>query len=290
MNRDSTGLLKRPCWKVAVVPLCLAACSPGEDAGDPTVARAFDQRLYWSDLRQVIPLDVTGADSTAMATAFITNWLHQQVVLNKAEQNIAASDKDFETKLRDYRNSLLIFAYEQELVNQKLDTAVSADELAQYYEANKVNFELRDNILRARWFKITETDKRTRRRLEEAFMSGRPEEMREVELWLAERGHPIVDRSASWTTWSELRSELPVAYRDAEDLLEGGKRIVLMEGDQLFFLEVLELRVKNSSSPLDLVEQDIRSILLNQRKLQLLERMRQDLYREALDRKDIEIQ
>ena len=57
----------------------------------------------------------------------------------------------------------------------------------------------------------------------------------------------------------------------------------------MFFLEVLELRGENSVSPLNLVDSDIRSILLNQRKLQLLEHMRQDLYREALDRKDIEV-
>ncbi len=272
-----------------MVPLLLMACTPGEDGGDPVVARAFDQKLYWSDMRQVIPLEVTGADSAAMATAFITNWLNQQVVLNKAEQNIAVEDKDFEVKLREYRNSLLIFAYEQELVNQKLDTAVGAEELARYYDDNKVNFELRDNILRARWFKITEGDKRTRRRLEEAFLSGKPEDMREVELWLAQRGHTIVDRSSTWTTWSELRTELPVGQAAEDVPLQSGQRFVLKEGDLMFFLDVLELRGRNSASPLDLVERDIRSILLNQRKLQLLERMRQDLYREALDRKDIEV-
>jgi hypothetical protein len=289
VNHLHTGLLDRPWFKAALVPLWLVACTPGEDGGDPVVARAFDQKLYWSDIRQVIPLEVSGADSAAMASAFITNWLNQQVVLHKAEQNIGGEDKDFEVKLRDYRNSLLIFAYEQELVNQKLDTAVGAGELAQYYEANKVNFELRDNILRARWFKVTEGEKRTRRRLEEAFMSGKPEDMREVELWLAQRGHPIMDRSSTWTTWSELRAELPEGRAAEEVHLQSGQRTVLREGDQMFFLDVLELRERNSVSPLDLVERDIRSIVLNQRKLQLLERMRQDLYREALDRKDIEV-
>ena len=120
-------------------------------------------------------------------------------------------------------------------------------------------------------------------------MSGKPEDMREVELWLAHHGHPIMDRSSTWTTWSELRIELPVSQAADEVPLQSGQRIVLKEGDLMFFLDVLELRGRNSVSPLDLVERDIRSILLNQRKLQLLERMREDLYREALDRKDIEV-
>jgi hypothetical protein len=54
-------------------------------------------------------------------------------------------------------------------------------------------------------------------------------------------------------------------------------------------VDILELRPKDSVSPLPLVEQDIRSILINQRKLQLIERMREDLYREAQANNDVEV-
>lgn len=279
----------------ALVPTLILAmaqvvgCTPVADTDDPVVARAFNERLYWSDLRQTVPMDATAEDSTAMAQRFIHAWIMQQVVLNKAEQNLAAEKKDFEDQLRDYRRSLVIFAYEQALVEQKLDTTIARKEIEEYYERNRPNFELQDNILRVRWFKIRESDKRTMKRLEEHFLSGRNERMREVELWLAERNVPIVDRSASWTTLGELRSEIPEwdLQKPPVTLKEG--RTVLRSGESGYFVDILELRPKDSVSPLPLVEQDIRSILINQRKLQLIERMREDLYREAQANNDVEV-
>ncbi|MEX1132416.1 MAG: hypothetical protein WEC15_04255 [Flavobacteriales bacterium] len=253
------------------------------------MARAFEETLYWSDIRQVVPLDATVEDSAALANAYINNWIRQRVVLRKAEENLAAEQKDFEAKLADYRNSLIIFTYEQALVDQKLDTALGRSEVEEYYEKNRDNFELRDNILRLRWFKVRESDKRTLKKLQDHFMSGDAGRMREVELWLAQRNVPIVDRSAQWSTLTDLRSEIPVlAAQGSEDQLGEG-RTVLRDLEGGYFVDILELRRKDSVSPLALVEADIRSILINQRKLQLLERMREDVHQDAQANGHVEV-
>lgn len=280
-NRAPTGAL--------FVALCLGSCGPQADPSDPALARAYDETLYWSDIRQVVPMDATAEDSTALANAYINNWLRQRVVLRKAEENLAAEQKDFESKLADYRKSLIIFTYEQALVDQKLDTAVSRGEVEEYYEKNRDNFELRDNILRLRWFKVRESDKRTLKKLEDHFMSGDPSRMREVELWLAQRNVPIVDRSAQWSTFNDLRAEIPVlAAQGSEAELREGRRVFRdLEGG--YFVDILELRRRDSASPLALVESDIRSILINQRKLLLLESMRDDVYQDAQANGHVEV-
>ncbi len=274
---------------MALVVLLLAACTPEVDPDDPPLARAWDKYLYWSDLRQVVPMESTPEDSVAIAQRFIGNWMREQAVLRAAELNLAASAKDFEARLRTYHNSLLTFAYEDALVRQKLDTAVSQQEIEEYYEKNRANFELKDNILRLRWFKVREDDRRTLRRLEEHFRSGSPERMHEVEIWLAERGVPIIDRSNTWTTLEALRVEMPVISEIQVDVPDGGLRTVLKDETVHWFVEILEQRTRDSASPLNMVRQDIRSIIINQRKLQLIERMREDLHREAILHKDIEL-
>jgi hypothetical protein len=274
---------------VAFSVILFASCSGDGDPEDPPVARAFDERLFWSDLRQVVPMDASPEDSAALAQRYIVNWLRQRVVIEKAEQNLGAAQKDFEAQLREYRNSLVIFAYEQALVDQKLDTVVTRAEIEDYYEGNRENFELQDNILRVRWFKVKEQEKRDLKRLEGHFLSGSADRMREVELWLAQRGIPIVDRSGSWTTFGELRAEIPVWNEDdgRTPLSEGRK--VFRDEFGAYFVDVLELRSKASVSPLPMVQQDIRTIMINQRKLQLVERMREDLFREAETNKDVEV-
>lgn len=261
----------------ALAALLAIGCAAENDPNDPVVARAFDQYLRWSDIRQVVPVETSLEDSTAMADAYIKNWLSQQVELHHAELNLAASQKEFETELKDYRNSLLLFAYEEALVRQKLDTVITAQQVQDYYDQHHSDFELKDNIVRVRWFKVSEPDRRARKRLVDRFLSGDSEKMHEIELWLAQQGIGIIDRSDTWTSWTDLRNEVPV---DEEPPAQG-QRFVVGEEPTIWFLDILEHRAKGSGSPQDIVRQDIRSILINKRKLDLIERMREDLYREA---------
>lgn len=268
--------------------LFTAGCMEASDPSDPVLARAFDRELRWSDLRQVVPVEASSADSAAMAASFINNWLRQQVVLYKAEQNLADRDKEFSAQLRDYRNSLVIFTYEEALVDQKLNTTVSMEEIEAYYQENAANFELRDNIARVRWFKINEDDRRAMKRLEEHFLSGSPERMKILEVWLAERGQSIVDRSNTWSTLGDMVVGMPDVAGQFQELPREGRQ-VLRSGPVAYFVDILERRAKGSTSPVELVASDIRAILINQRKRQLIERMREDLYREALENHDIEV-
>jgi hypothetical protein len=162
------------------------------------------------------------------------------------------------------------------------------EEIEAYHQENKANFELRDNIVRVRWFKINEDDRRTMKKLEEHFLSGAPDRMKTLEIWLAERGQSIVDRSNTWSTLGDLMVGMPDVAEQFQELPREGRH-VLRSGPVAYFVDILEHRAKGSTSPVDLVAADIRAILINLRKRQLIERMREDLYREALDNHDIEV-
>jgi hypothetical protein len=263
------------------------ACLGPEENMDKVVARAFDQTLRWSDLRQVIPLDATPKDSAALAQQYIDAWSHQQVVLHTATANQPDDDLDMEAQLEDYRRSLIIYNYEHALVAQKLDTNVSDGEIQAYYDAHGTDFELKDEMIRARWFKVNEPDKRVLRKLEQQFKSGAGEDLHELELWLARSGVGIVDRSNTWFPAAELRAEVPPTGVD-ELIMRNAKGVLAQEG-ATWFVEILEHRPRNSLSPLELVKQDIRAILLNQRKLQLTADMRRDMYEQAVKNNDVEI-
>jgi len=62
---------------------------------------------------------------------------------------------------------------------------------------------------------------------------------------------------------------------------------VLADSAATYFVEVLEHRSGGDEPPLVLVAQDIRTIVLNQRKMKLIADMRDDLYRQALANGDI---
>lgn len=264
------------------------ACGVGESTGEKPVARAYDQVLSWSDLRHVVPLEATVEDSVALADQYIEAWLKQQVILHMAEQNQVTERLDMAAQLEDYRRSLVIFNYEQALVDQKLDTAVGLAEVEQYYRDHEANFELKETIVRMRWFKVNEPDKRVLRKMEDRFLHGTVEDLHELELWLASSGITIVDRTTTWTPRPTALGEMALPEQERPAALSKEGRQVIHTDHSAWFIDVVELRAQNSISPIGMVQADIRSILLNQRKIQLIEDMRSAIYSQAIENKDVE--
>ena len=70
---------------IALGALAWAGCGADHDPSDPPVARAYGNILYWSDLRQVVPMDASASDSAALAAGYVENWMREQVLLANAE-------------------------------------------------------------------------------------------------------------------------------------------------------------------------------------------------------------
>ncbi len=275
---------------IAALPLVLwASCGQERGPADQVVARAYGEKLYWSDLRGVIPLTTSPEDSAALARRYVDNWARDRVMLHMAEQNLDMASINIEAQIKAYRESLLTFAYEQALVAQNLDTVVTGSEVQDYYDKNIANFQLKDNIVRVRWFKLKERDPRAAKRVEQLWRSNDPEELHRLELLLARQGTPIVDTHEDWIPFSTLQQQVPLRPDNPTDWLQRQSKVVVQDSIGTYFVHFMDHRLKDSTSPIDMVEQQIRAIIINQRKLKLVERMREELYNNALANKDVQI-
>jgi hypothetical protein len=273
----------------AIAALLVLGCRSSSDPSDPPVARAFEQVLYWSDLRQVVPMDLAPEDSAAFAKRYINDWVLEQVVLQRARKEMGPDDLDIEARIEAYRNSLVTYAYEEALVAQKLDTVVSGAEVQKYYTDNEKNFLLKDNIVRVRWFKVREDDRSTLRKVESLWRSGSDKDRHELEVWLARNGSTIFDSREDWLPFTELLQQVPLEVDNPTDWIPRNRMVMARDSVNTYFVELLEHRLGDAVSPLPMVEDRIRSILVNQRKQKLIERMRQDLYTNALEAHEVEV-
>ena len=280
---------KRTGWGRAAIiaALPLAACHSGPDPAGKVVAEAYGDKLYWSDLRAVVPITASPEDSAAIARRYMDNWARDRVMLHMAEQNLDKSQVNLEAQLKAYRESLLTFAYEQALVAQNLDTVVSGSQVQEYYDKNIANFELKDNIVRVRWFRLKEADPKEVKHVEQLWRSGNGEDLHKLELLLARKGVPISDTHDDWMEFTALQQQVPMRPANPTDWLQRQGKVVVNDSTGTYFVDFMEHRLKDSTSPIDLVEAQIRSIIINQRKLQLVERMREELYTNAVANKDV---
>ena len=91
---------------------------------EKSLARVMEKNLYPSDIRDIFPRNVSPEDSLLIQQNYVDEWVKKQLILQKAELNLTEEQKDVRQQIEEYRSSLLIYKYEQNLILQKLDTLI----------------------------------------------------------------------------------------------------------------------------------------------------------------------
>jgi hypothetical protein len=267
----------------------LSACMNIDDKSSENVlARVYDEYLYESDIEDLVPSGTSVKDSLSIAQGYINNWISQQLVLHKAKKNLKEEDKQFDKQLQEYKNSLITYQYESKLIRQQLDTIVSNEEIEKYYNGNIGNFELKNNIVKAyyaRFRKDGEHIKKTKK----FFYSKKTDARDSLEKYIENYSDLYFLDDESWILFDDLLKFVPIEAYNQEAYLKNHRKIELTD-DQFFYLvNFSDFRIKEGTSPLSFEKGNIRQILINKRKLQVLKKMRQDIFDQAQQNNDFEI-
>lgn len=248
---------------------------------------AYGKRLSWDEIASIVPDNASEEDSSALAERFVNEWLKEQAILSQAEANLSEGEKNFDEELANYRKNLITFAYENKYVQQRLDAVISADEILNYYESNQEIFGLKDYIVKVK-FCILQSETPKLKKFRKLFESDASEDLVAVEQFCVDYGASYYLNIDNWMFFEELVSKVPLETYNIESFLRKNPKAEFEKGDKLYFVQVLDYKFKDSVSPLDLVQNQIRSLILNRRKKELLAKMREDLYKSALSSKEIE--
>lgn len=270
----------------------LEACSllsKDKDAG--AVAKAYDKYLYRSELAGVVPDGTPANDSIEIIRQFIDNWIRREVMLHQAENNLNPGQTDFSRQLEIYRNSLIVYEYESELIRQKLDTVVSEQEIQKFYQENPENFQLRENIVKVSYIKVSLASANTApvKKARQLLSSGRKADDEALdELCQSSMLSCRIDDD-NWLMFNDLLREVPLDVFDQENFLRNRKYFETSDSLFLYMVRFNDYKIRESISPLSLELENIRNILLNRRKLDLINRMQQEVFQKALENKEFEI-
>lgn len=279
-------------WALLIPVIFIPACNfPGNMPEGDAVAEAYGKYLYRTELEEAIPAGLPAADSLEIARQYIDNWIRNQVLLNHAESNLPKERKDFTKELENYKNSLIIFEYESELIRQRLDTVITEKEIEAFYNENEENFRLRENIVRVSYVKVPLGQQNTpqAKKAKQYLLSSKPDD-REKLIDLCDKS-TISCRpdDENWLPFGDLMRELPIQIYDQENFLRN--RNYHEAGDSLFvyYIRFNDYKIRESTSPLSLEIRNIRNMILNRRKQELINRMQQEVFQEALKNNEFEI-
>lgn len=277
---------------IVTTAVLLGSCSYfGRKKQADIIAKAYDKYLYKSDLQGVVPSGTSSNDSTEIVRRFIDNWIRRQVILNQAENNLTAGQKDFNAQLEAYRNSLIVYAYESELIRQKLDTVVSQEQIQQFYDQHPQNFQLRENIVRVTYVKIPQASAilPPAKKAAQLLKSGRAPDIAKLdELCQSSMLVCRID-DENWIPFNDLQLEIPMNIDDQANFLRNRSYYETSDSLYLYLIRFNEYKMKESLSPLNFEVENIRNIIINQRKLELINQMEEEVFQRALKNKEFQI-
>lgn len=259
-----------------------------KNSKEVVVAECYGKYLYESDLKGIVPEDASIMDSIQRASSFIDSWIKKQVLVHQAETNLSKEELDLTKQLEEYRNSLVVYAYESHIINQKLDTLVSEDEIAEYYEQNKEDFQLRNTMVRVAYVILGEGS--DQKELFQTLM-GDPDTLmlQNIDIqatYYAVKSYLDVDH---WMRLDDLTNIVPIEIFNAESFLKKNKFVCFDMNEFTYMVRFVDYRLEESISPIELVSDNIKSVILAQRKQALLDKMKTALYEKAKKERAFEV-
>jgi|SRR5690554_384830 len=266
----------------------LSSCKDRHDTSDEVVVRVYNDVLLRSDLAAKIPFGLSSADSARLADQIIKNWISSKAVLNFAERNLSESQKDFSNQLQDYRNSLVVYAYERELINQKLDTVVSDREMKAYYEANIENFKLKSYIVKLRFVKLN-VEAPKQKKLQKWFQSDEEEDFEKLYDYCQQYADNFYFEENEWLYLQDVLKEVPINVTDWNSFLQNTKYFEFESDSFQYLVRFFDYKLKDDRSPLSLEKGKITDLILNRRKVELINQMRDDVVKESYANNKIQV-
>lgn len=252
------------------------------------LARVHDSYLFASDVEGLAPENTTPHDSIVQVKNFVNNWVRTELMAHQAYKNLTDEQLDFDQQLEDYRNSLIIFSYERELINQNLDTIVSEKEIEQYYNEHLGDFELKESIAKV-FYVVIDYELPVEEEFEQIFNLPDSLLLDSLESFSKEYARNYFLDTATWILFSELKEMLPIENYSRELFAKNRRYFKFVGNNSIYMLKFVDFKIKDDTSPLAFKHNDIRSIIINKRKIILVKKVRNDIYTKALQNDEFEI-
>lgn len=282
---NKTGLLP-----VILMALSLVACKWNKSVteyiqGKTPVLEINGDVLYAEDIRQVIPLGLSDADSALFAERYIRNWAQDVLFYQNAIRNIPDT-KDIDRLVENYRRSLFEHEYQRRLIEQKFSSEISQEEIEQFYNDNRRLFVLDESLIKGLFLKIPNRshDLADIRRL---YTQMDDESFEEIEKYCIRNAARCEFFYDNWRTVAEIEVLLPAMDEPLEKELKSGVNMEFKDEEYIYLLNVSEFVARGGIEPLDHASTRIRGLLINSNEVTYMRKIKEDLYDAALERNRI---
>lgn len=266
--------------------LLLTSCSNiSDNNSNDLIARAGENFLYQNQL----PPFSSEQDSILRYLNYIETWAKEKILYDLSLTNLSQSKKnDLDLLVEKYKVDLYINSYKDLIVNSRIDSIVTDQEIESFYNMNIDNFKLNENLLKYRYLKVPSDNiniSRIRRYIQRLNESDR-EFLDSLNFQFAD----LKINDTMWFTEREVISSIEFINQKNKSNYMRINRLYEFEDDQYtnYFI-VKDLLKSGNIPPLSYLYDRIKSNIINQRKLNLIQNINKEILNDALKSSKYEV-
>ena len=262
------------------------SCSNNSDNdNEQLLAQVDDHVLYKKQVIDIMPPNTHGKDSITFIKTYVDNWVKTKVLYEKANSNISDNNGSIEEQVNRFREELYITKYEQLFSQQKLDTIISQTEIDNYYATHKQDFILRFDVVKPIFIVLPQ--KLVTSKIKKQFLSNNSDDLDVLKDFCFENSTKFYFGN-QWVVLDFLKQEIPQNLIQSANIFES-KGIILEDSANAYFIRIENHIETGKQKPKELAFEEIATVLLHKRKIDLLKSMRNKVYQDALHKKDFEV-
>lgn len=266
--------------------LFLAITSCERSVEDNVLAQVNDELLYFDDVIRDMPISIL--DTSAFVEKYISKWIRNKVLLDQALINLDDNSEDIKHKVALYKNSLLIYEYQQRLINQNFDTSVILNDILSYYNENIREFKLNQDIFKGR-FIIIDKNAPNIKQLLKIFKSNDNDDIDDLVSYCMLYALEYYVNDSSWNYFNSIKYKIPDNINANNIFLSKRKYDIIEDDKYLYLLFLKDFKIKGSTSPFSLERDKIKSLIINNNKIKYLDIVEKDLVNNGLSINKIKI-
>lgn len=273
------------------ISIAFTACnkaSTEEESQEKLIASLGTDKLTESEYKESLIHADTKADSIAFAKKLIDDWVLETLLYQEALTKLEPQEIDVEKQVNEYKKQLINYIYETKLIENNLDTVVSYEEIQDYYNDNIDNFVLKDNIVKVNYFKVPIQSKEISK-LKKLVYSNTDKDKQQLEELCMQNAESYFLNDSLWLLLDGIQRDIPAMKGPLEYNVVRGRIIEFADAEAYYYLKIKDVKIKNSASPLSFEKANIKTFIVNSRKIKLIQAYKQQLLEKAKANKTFKV-
>jgi hypothetical protein len=274
--------------KVYIFFLLFIGCDFIENKPDQVLARLGDEFYYKSDLIEIFPTGLSEEDSVIFVKNRINNWAKEKLLFKKALVNLGDKKQgDLNQLIESYKNELFSYAYQEKIVKSAMDTFISEQSIREYYNINKLNFKLNQEIINARYLKINSENYNLKDVVKRFKRFKQSDKIFLDSISLQFSSYYFND--SLWINKDVFFNKLPdINDRLKQNIVKNKLFYRLEDSLELYLINIKNYKLKNDIAPFDFIKSTLKQVLLNKKKLEFISKFENEIIEDALQQNEFE--